>query len=198
MLAHYSSIVGMLIAEEKVLGCGHQSLQQSRQSQIEHFKQLLAQSTVDPDDIAAVYEKIETDTDNPFTTDERRLLAEALSAHSRSKAPATSDHTNTKDQKHFYFHNYMTDELWEKQLDPHTSIETKLKEMVAFAQDIVGLVKPCEKTASYIVGITLCATKTKFTPAEAKERTEYFKKVMKGRRLWPIKPQIGPFAKSSL
>ena len=157
MLAHYNSIVAMLNAEKSMLGPEHPSLDQSRQSQVDHFKRVVSHSPVDPATIAAVYAKLQDDTDNPFTTAQRQSIAESLSAHSRSASLATSAHLSDngmpKDQKHLHFHNYMTDELWQIQLDTTSGIEHKLRELAKFAQTVVGLVKPCERTALAIKGI---------------------------------------------
>ena len=70
----------------------------------------------------------------------------------------------------------MTDELWAYQMTDGIPLEQKLNEMAKFAQ------KPCERTASFITGITLLASKTPFTPAEAKSKTEVFKQLMRSLR----------------
>ena len=72
--------------------------------------------------------------------------------------------------------------MWAQMLDRDVHVDKKLVTLGVHAVSIVGCTKPCEKTSSNITSIPLATSGVKFTPAEAKEKTEKFKKIVKGLR----------------
>ena len=108
-------------------------------------------------------------TDSLRTREEQQELAEAVSMHARSStSPDKADGTGARDQRHYWFHNYMPDWMWAEMLDRDVSVDKKLATLAVHAVKIVGCTKPCEKTSSNITSIPLATSGVKSTPAEAK------------------------------
>ena len=172
--------MNMVIAEERMLGKRHELVARTKSLQVQHLKQIIINETMSADECASVYTALMADKDNPFSKMERFELAECVSQkmHDRMK----DGKTPTRDQKHMFFENYLSDEMWVALFDKNIDTCTKLKSVAEFAQRVVGVTKPCERTCASIVSIVLCATRTPFTPAEAKSKIDMFKTIMKHMR----------------
>ena len=135
MLSSYQSIASMLLAEQRLLGNDHPSFVANKTQQVIHFKQTLSSQPADADQAKALYDELASGiTDSLWTREEQQELAEAVSMHARSGAsPEKADGTGARDQRHYWFHNYMPDWMWAEMLDRDVSVDKKLVTLAVHA-----------------------------------------------------------------
>jgi len=178
MLATYKSIVGALLAQERLMGKDSPVLLKSRTSEVSHFKQILSTSALTTDETSSLYDELAKE-DSPFSPDERASIGEAIANHSCSGRVVDANETaHDLAQKHMFVFNYLPEYIWTRLMDKTVDLDTKLNDMVEFSQRVLGLINITEPTARLITAIVLKSAGVAMTPKQANLKNEKLKALM--------------------
>ena len=139
-------------------------------------------STITPDDSSAVLEALSGDTD-PFPRDVRESLAGALLdiVTSGSASNASSEIRVRKQQTVPTLYRYLPESRWSI-LKSEEHIENKLRQLVDFMQDVLGVRRADEPTRVLAVSTVHVASNLTPTPDAAYEHVRLLSRIMVAKR----------------
>ena len=139
-------------------------------------------STIAPDDSSAVLEALSGDTDS-FPRDVRASLAGALLdiVTSRSASNASSEVRSKKQQAVPTLYRYLPESRWSI-LKSQETMENKMRHLVDFMQDVLGVRRADEPTRVLAVSLTHVASNLTPTPDAAYEHVRLLSRIMVAKR----------------
>ena len=163
MLALYKGSVEFMLSQDRLLGDDRSNKLASQLARAKHFASNLPSMDKDLNDAQACMAELSKDTP-AFTEDQRKAMAEAITAFMDSEAGTSAD---CKIQNHAYLHEYMPDGLWKKLRDKTMRWDDKKEAFVDFALEVLGLRHPNNDTIKLMLAILWLCHESVLTPDDA-------------------------------
>ena len=163
MLALYKGSVEFMLSQDRLLGADRSNKLASQLARAKHFASNLPSMDKDLNDAQACMAELSKDTP-AFTEDQRKAMAEAITAFMDSEAGTSAD---CKIQNHAYLHEYMPDGLWKKLRDKTMPWDDKKEAFVDFALEVIGLRHPNNDTVKLMLAILWLCHESVLTPDDA-------------------------------
>ena len=163
MLALYKGSVEFMLSQDRLLGADRSNKLASQLARAKHFASNLPSMDKDLNDAQACMAELSKDTP-AFTEDQRKAMAEAITAFMDSEAGTSAD---CKIQNHAYLHEYMPDGLWKKLRDKTMRWDDKKEAFVDFALEVIGLRHPNNDTVKLMLAILWLCHESVLTPDDA-------------------------------
>ena len=163
MLALYKGSVEFMLSQDRLLGADRSNKLASQLARAKHFASNLPSMDKDLNDAQACMAELSKDTP-AFTEDQRKAMAEAITAFMDSEAGTSAD---CKIQNHAYLHEYMPDGLWKKLRDKTMRWDDKKEAFVDFALEVLGLRHPNNDTVKLMLAILWLCHESVLTPDDA-------------------------------
>lgn len=163
----YKGSVDFLIGEMAMLGPEHPHKLASQTARVKHFITNLKVLPKELDDSEQVMRSLMEDI-TAFTPEQRKEMAQAVSAHMSSEGASAKD-SSTTTQTNMFLTMYLTSTLWKILYDEKVDWNTKVESFIDFCIERVGLRHPDDATCKIIAAILSICHSRKLSPDDAYE-----------------------------
>ena len=181
MLDLYNGSVNFMLAQDKLLGADRANKESSQNARIKNFVANLPFLDKRVTDAQAVLDALADDASNAFTADQRKSMAEAVSAHMDSDGAKDSGLV-VGSQHHPYVHEAMPDSLWKRLFDKTESWTKKKEAFVDFLIEVLGLRFPDNYTQKLCLSILLICSDKELSPDDTYEELVSFRELFVNKR----------------